>query len=103
MLAAAVLCAMRHRYHYRGYETAEKAAAALRRRCPGVPRERRDAALACGTALYARAEEVAWASRHLPVERIDDLVPALRGEFPAAGTAVVRDALRWAHYWRVLR
>jgi hypothetical protein len=94
---------MRHRYRYKGYESAEKAAAALRRRCRGITRERAAAAIARGSALYARAEEVAWANRRLPAEQLDGLVPALRDEFPAARLAVVRDALRWAHYWRVLR
>jgi hypothetical protein len=94
---------MRHRYRYKGYESVERATAALSRRCRGVAREQVAAAFASGSALYTRAEEVAWVNRHLPAERLDDLVPALRGEFPAAGAAVIRDALRWAHYWRVLR
>ncbi len=103
LLAAAVLCAMRHRYSYKGYESAEKATAALRRRCRRAAREQVETAFASGSALYTRAEELAWANHHLPAEQLDDLVPALHGEFPAAGVAVIRDALRWAHYWRVLR
>ena len=103
LLAAAVLCAMRHRYNYRGYESAGKATAALRRRCRGVARQQVEAAFVQGAALYARAEEVVWANRHVPAEQLGDLVPMLRGEFPGAGAAVVRDALTWAHYWRVLR
>jgi hypothetical protein len=54
-------------------------------------------------ALYARAEVVVWANRHRPAEQLGDLVPGLREEFPAASVGAVRDALTWAHYWRVLR
>ncbi|HEX4614128.1 MAG TPA: hypothetical protein VH092_38450 [Urbifossiella sp.] len=94
---------MRHRYHYRGYESVEKARTALRRRCRGVAREQLEAAFSQGMALYARAEVVVWANRHRPAEQLGDLVPGLREEFPAASVGAVRDALTWAHYWRVLR
>lgn len=80
---------MRHRYHYRGYESVEKAQAALRRRCRGVARQQLEAAFSQGSALYARAEEVAWITRHLPAERLGDLVSGLREEFPAAGVGMV--------------
>ena len=103
LLAAAALCAMRRRYNYRGYESAEKATAALRRKCRGVTRPQLEAAFVLGSALYARAEEIVWANRHVPAERLGDLVPGLCREFPAAAAAVVLDALTWAHYWRVLR
>ena len=103
VLAAAVLCAMRHRYNYRGYESEEKARAALRRKHRGVASQLLETAFSQGSALYSRAEEVVWANRDLPAENLGDLVPVLRGEFPAASAAVLRDALTWAHYWRVLR
>lgn len=103
LLAAAVLCAMRRRYNYRGYESAEKALAALRRRCRGVDREALTAAFSRGSALYTRAEQLVRANGYFPAEHIGDLVPELRREFPAAGVGVVRDALTWAHFWLVLR
>ena len=68
LLTVAVLCAMRHRHNYRGYESAQKAQAALRRRCRGVAREQLEAAFSQGSALYGRAEEVVWANRDLRAE-----------------------------------
>jgi hypothetical protein len=103
ILGAATLCAMRHRYNYRGYESADKAKAALRRKCRGVSSQRLEAAFSQGSALYARAEEIVWANRHLAVEDLGSLAPDLLGEFTAAGAVVVGDALKWAHYWRVLQ
>ena len=103
LLTAAVLCAMRQRYSYRGYESAEKAMAALRRRCRGIARPELEAAFTLGSALYARAEEVAERLGHEGAVGTRDLLVDLRGEFPEAGAAVICEALTWAYYWRVLR
>jgi hypothetical protein len=95
---------MRHRYRYRGYESAEKAKAALRRRCRGIARQDLDDAFARADGMYARAEETIWANRdRLSAEGLGDLESQLLREFPSFEIGAVRDALGWAYYWRILR
>ena len=102
---AAILCVMRHRYGYRGYETSEKAQAALRRRSPDVPRQDLKDAFAAAAAMYSRAEALVWASRHhLQQEEALGLLEAqLLREFPLFGAVAAREAIKWAYYWRILR
>ena len=105
LLDAAMLCAMRHRYGYRGYESPEKAKAALRRRCRGVERQDLEEAFSRGVAMYARAEEIVWANRHRfqATGAFDELESQLLREFPFFDPHVVREAVKWAHYWQILR
>jgi len=104
LLEAAVLCAMRGRYRYRGYETVEKARAALRRRCRGVPAQELDEAFARADAMYARAEEIVWENRgRLSAEECARLESQLLEEIPSLEAGAVRNALGWAYYWRILR
>jgi hypothetical protein len=92
---------MRHRHGYRGYESAEKAKAALRRRCRGIARPELDDAFAHACALYDRAEAIA---RHpQPPATPTELQARLHREFPASTASAIQEAARWAHYWRVLR
>jgi hypothetical protein len=104
LLGASMLCAMRLRYNYRGYESPEKAKAALRRRCRGITRQQLEDAFSRGAALYERAEEVVWANRrHISAEDLGDLESQLLREFPPVGVGAVSNALKWAYYWRILR
>src|SRR5687768_2418056 len=56
LLDAAVTCAIRRRWNYRGYESQDKTLAALGRRVPGFSRQEKVDALLRGRALYDAAE-----------------------------------------------
>jgi len=95
---------MRHRYRYRGYETLEKAKAALRRRYRGISMQVAEEAYAQADAMYERAEEITWENRdRLSAEGVSDLESQLLQEFPSFEIEAIRSALGWAYYWRILR
>ena len=88
---------MRHRYGYRGYESPEKAKAALRRRCRGVERQALEEAFARAASMYSRAEGIVWASHHhlQGPGAFAELESQLLQEFPSFDARVVTAAVKW--------
>lgn len=104
LLDAALICAIRQQYGYRGYESRKKTMAAMRRRCPGVAMQRRQQALERATAVYRRAEQLVSKCRDLqsPVG-LSTLKGRLRREYKDFSVSTVSEAIHWAYYWCVLR
>ena len=92
-LEAAIICAMRHKYRYRGYESHEKnlcrpSATLQRHSPPGVGRT-----LTLSMNFYARAEELVRANNGKSPN--DKLTRFLLSEFTTARERVAKEALGW--------
>lgn len=109
----AVICGMRHKRGYKGYETLEKASTALSRMCKGTNKEQRNNALLLALKLNSDAEREAIenAKVHRGVH-VNDLMASehwafaekkLRLEHPEFSKQAIINSLSWGLYWGVLR
>jgi hypothetical protein len=111
LLDRAFIAVMRHRWHYPGYATVERAIAALRRRCPGFRVQRYELAFGRAHNLYERTAEVAkrhfarfpgknlWRAADVPrgiTAELRELAPGFRLSTYRYAVGCILD---W-HHWR---
>ena len=113
LLDYAIVCAMRYRWGYPGYETLDKTSIALRRKCKGTNKLQRQTILEKALLLNKEAEErakkLAVENKNLnPNELMSseywkEEVGELRHQHPLFSKSAINNALSWGLYWGVLR
>ena len=109
----AVVCAMRHQWGYRGYETIDKASTAFRRRVRGIKKSDREKllqqAMIVNDEAMRRAKKLATANPKLSPEELmnsdewNHEIESLMNHYPLFPVTAVNSALRWGYFWGVLR
>jgi hypothetical protein len=114
-LEAAFTAAQRFKASYRGYESAEKAIAALRRRFPGLTKRRYTNAFRKAVGLYEGAVKLVQRNRDILWQRWRALeeesavfdfgfvARRLRRHAPGFRASTCSQAIGWVWYWHHLR
>jgi hypothetical protein len=109
----AVVCAMRFKWGYPGYETLEKTSVALRRKCKGTMKTQRQDVLSKAMLLNDDAEqrtkELAMSNTNMHPDDLmnsedwSNAIRELKHQHPKFSNNAVNSALSWGLYWGVLR
>ena len=113
LLNYAVLCAMRYKWHYPGYENLDKTSLALRRKCKGTKKLQRQQLIEKALLLNEDAEKLAKAlaserNKMKPDELMESkywekAIKDLMKQHSSFPEEAVESSLGWGFYWSVLR
>ena len=109
----AVVCAMRFKWGYRGYDTLEKTSVALRRKCKGTKKIQRQnilsKAMILNDAAAQRAKVLTMSNTNVHPDDLmnsedwSNAIRELKHQHPKFSNNAVNSALSWGLYWGVLR